>query len=312
MFSVNFAFFEPHGVQLFRLAALAELYFPTDANTCLLKLRQFAELLAQDIAARGNLLTTTDESFVDLLHRLSGSRYVPSRALDLFHYLRKIGNAAAHADHDDHGAALSALKVARELGLWFVRAFGHKPDLVLGPFRPPQPPPDPTEGLRKELERLQAELEQHRHEADKELERLLGLLRESQEKASKEAEERATWQSLAEEAEARKHIRYSDAAEPMLPSPLPRLRDLQREEQLPDWLDQTYVQRDWEALEAEADAASKLIADELRGLQSAAQGLSGAGLLSMQQEAAEAAEHISLDEDATRAVIEQQLREWDD
>jgi len=33
--------------QLYRLAALAEHYFPSDANTCLFKLRQFAELLAQ-------------------------------------------------------------------------------------------------------------------------------------------------------------------------------------------------------------------------------------------------------------------------
>jgi len=33
-------------------AALAEHYFPTDPNTCLFKLRQFGELLAQDVAAR--------------------------------------------------------------------------------------------------------------------------------------------------------------------------------------------------------------------------------------------------------------------
>jgi hypothetical protein len=36
LLSANFGFLEPHGAQLYRLAALAEHYFPTDANTCLL------------------------------------------------------------------------------------------------------------------------------------------------------------------------------------------------------------------------------------------------------------------------------------
>jgi type I restriction enzyme, R subunit len=71
----NFGFLEPHGEQLFRLASLAELYFPNDANTCLLKLRQFAELLAQDIAARSGLYMSVEEPFTDLLGRLSRSGY---------------------------------------------------------------------------------------------------------------------------------------------------------------------------------------------------------------------------------------------
>ena len=45
--SGNFRFLEPHDVQLVRLGALAERYFPDDPNTCLIKLRQFAELLTQ-------------------------------------------------------------------------------------------------------------------------------------------------------------------------------------------------------------------------------------------------------------------------
>jgi hypothetical protein len=32
-------------------------YFQRDPNTCLFKLRQFTELLAQDVAARASLLT---------------------------------------------------------------------------------------------------------------------------------------------------------------------------------------------------------------------------------------------------------------
>lgn len=59
--SANFEFLQRHGSQLFRLAALAERYFRTDPNTCLIKLRQYAGLSAKDVAARAGLLHAADE-----------------------------------------------------------------------------------------------------------------------------------------------------------------------------------------------------------------------------------------------------------
>jgi hypothetical protein len=72
--SGNFRFLEPHDVQLVRLGALAERYFHDDPNTCLIKLRQFAELLAQLIAAKTGLYEAGDESQADLLRRLRFER----------------------------------------------------------------------------------------------------------------------------------------------------------------------------------------------------------------------------------------------
>jgi len=43
--SPNFAFLEVDELQLVRLGTLAEQYFATDPVTCLMKLRQFGELL---------------------------------------------------------------------------------------------------------------------------------------------------------------------------------------------------------------------------------------------------------------------------
>lgn len=197
--SGNFGFLEPHGAQLYRLAALAERYFQSDPNTCLFKLRQFTELLAQDVAARASLFTSTEEPLVELLGRLSRSGYVPRRALDLFHYLRKAGNVAAHSGVDDHAAALSALKVARELAIWFVRGYGRTSSLNVRPFLPPKAPPDPTEALRAELERLQSLADSHRTEAEKaraKADELEARSRTAEEQAAKEAEERAIWQKL--------------------------------------------------------------------------------------------------------------------
>jgi type I restriction enzyme R subunit len=43
----NFGFLQGHDLQLARLGFLAERYFHDDPNTCIIKLRQFGEALAQ-------------------------------------------------------------------------------------------------------------------------------------------------------------------------------------------------------------------------------------------------------------------------
>ena len=54
--SSNFNFLVDHDVQLARLGALAERYFADDAPAALIKLRQLAEFLAKEVAARHALL----------------------------------------------------------------------------------------------------------------------------------------------------------------------------------------------------------------------------------------------------------------
>lgn len=203
--SANFGFLKPHGDQLFRLAALAEHYFRTDPNTTMFKLRQYAELMAKDVCARNGLLRSPDDNLATLLGELGRSGRAPRLALDLFHFLRKVGNEAAHNGHDDFAAALSALKVARQLGIWFARSYGGDTGLSPGPFTPPPPPLDPTTELRGELDRLRQEAEQNRSAAEQakaRAETLEGQSRSAEERAAKEAAEREVWQRLAEEAEA--------------------------------------------------------------------------------------------------------------
>eukprot|EP01035_Chromulina_nebulosa_P044465 gene44465-biopygen30526 len=105
--SENFDFLRGNGLQLFRLAAQAEHYFRTDPNTTLIKLRQFAELLAKEVGARTRSLSSPDEPFADLLGELGRAGYATPQALKLFHHLRKAGNQAAHGDLDDFATALT-------------------------------------------------------------------------------------------------------------------------------------------------------------------------------------------------------------
>ena len=105
--SANFGFLAPYEERLVKIGALAERYFRDDPNTCLIKLRQFGEALAQQLAARTGLLEAVDESQSDLLRRLKVERAAPQDVIDLFHKLRSGGNRAAHEHLDDHSEALT-------------------------------------------------------------------------------------------------------------------------------------------------------------------------------------------------------------
>jgi hypothetical protein len=51
-----------------------------------------------------------------------GAGVIARESADLFHAIRKAGNAAAHDLHGDPREALHQLRMARELGVWFHRA----------------------------------------------------------------------------------------------------------------------------------------------------------------------------------------------
>ncbi len=115
--SLNFTFLDAHDSQLVRLGALAEQYFTSDPNTCLIKLRQFGELLAQLAAAEVGLYDPGDERQIDLLRRLRDKGLLKGEVDRLFHELRRAGNEATHTHFGDHRTALSSLKYARLLGI---------------------------------------------------------------------------------------------------------------------------------------------------------------------------------------------------
>jgi type I restriction enzyme R subunit len=188
---------------LARLGALAERYFRDDPSTALMKVRQFGEVLAQLVAARAGLFTDSDESQLDLLRRLGFNGVVPREALDLFHLIRTRGNRAVHEAAGDHSQALSALKTARLLGIWFQRTF-HDPQFAPGPFTPPPDPAAATAQLHAELARLRTELDATRSEAERAhlaAEAAARARLSAEERAQREQEERTLWEQLAAETE---------------------------------------------------------------------------------------------------------------
>lgn len=103
--SLNFQFLEAHDRTLVRFAAQAEHYFSDDPNTCLLKLRQLGEVLAQRLAASSAAYNSRDNQH-QRLRRLEEQGVLPPRAAELFHSIRRIGNEAVHEYTGTHGDAL--------------------------------------------------------------------------------------------------------------------------------------------------------------------------------------------------------------
>jgi tetratricopeptide (TPR) repeat protein len=135
--SSNFAFLHAYEPQLATLATLAERYSIEDPVTCLMKLRQFGELLAQSIAKKVSLPPILEEPQLDLLNRLSDTGYLPDEPHRKLQDIRRIGNQAAHNYEGEHSIALKHLKSAWELSIWFCREFGGDSFSAPTSFMPP-------------------------------------------------------------------------------------------------------------------------------------------------------------------------------
>lgn len=203
MGSDNFNFLAEHDPQLVRLGGLAERFFYEDPNTCLIKTRQFAELLASHTAALTKQIVSERDTQLDILQALSRNGIISKEVADSFHLIRKRGNRANHDLLGNHDQALSSLKFAYALGVWFHRRFkdaAFRPK----PFEPPREPRNLSDALHAELEGLRKQLgeslsaaERAKREAEEEAVHRLT----AEEKAKKEADDRALWQKLAQDAE---------------------------------------------------------------------------------------------------------------
>lgn len=222
--SVNFSFLAPHGAHLVALAAAAERSFADDPNTTLIKLRQLGEQLGRAVAAYVGITIYPGEAHADVLQKLQRAGAIRRDMADLFHGLRKSGNAATHDITGEPREALHQLKMTREIALWFHRSFGQAKGFTPGPFVPPPDPEAATHALRAELEAARAaaaqaklDAEQARALAEQEARARLS----AEERAAKEAEDRALIEQLALEAQTTytqnlETIRAEAAAKPEL------------------------------------------------------------------------------------------------
>lgn len=212
----NFEFLEPHSPQLAKLGRLAERYYADDPPTALVKLRQFAEITAKEVAARQALYDNPRMSFDDILRTLRFHSILQREIAQLFYHLKGAGNLAAHEDKGSASDALTGLKVARAIGVWFHQTYGKAQSFKPGPFVPPTPRVDVTEELRKEIETLRnavtasadAEAKARLAAQDAEAARF-----ELEGRMTSTAGERAFWEKYAADTETALHTAERSLAE---------------------------------------------------------------------------------------------------
>lgn len=201
--SSNFAFLAEHDPIFLQLASSAEQVFAADPNTTLIKLRQFGEALAQDLAARAGVEFDGMTSQADLLYKLQRQIQLDAQVREMFHILRIEGNKATHQFRTRHRDAMDGLKLARALAIWFHQSFGKagtafKP----GPFIPPSDPSQALRSLQEEISQLRAELSS-KDSALASNQQLAELIAQEKEQYAVLAEqmdaEARTYQNLAEE-----------------------------------------------------------------------------------------------------------------
>lgn len=155
----NFSFLKEHSPLFAQLGRTAEQVFSSDPNTTLIKLRQLAEALAQDLAVRFGIAFSIETTQADLLFKLQREVQLAPEIRTLFHTLRIEGNKATHQFQTMHKDAMDGLKVARSLAIWYHQTVSKEGgEFKAGPF---VPPPDPSAELRElqtQIQQLKAEL----------------------------------------------------------------------------------------------------------------------------------------------------------
>jgi type I restriction enzyme R subunit len=157
--SANFDHLKSLSPELHRLGTLAERFFAEDANTSLIKSRQFGEYMVKEIAAFSGLYDpAARETTNDLLRRLRIQQVLPQEVANIFHAVRTSGNNATHEFTGSPAEALAALRFCRSLGVWYRRTYGRDPTFKPGPFVPPRASADADQATQAELAVLRAQV----------------------------------------------------------------------------------------------------------------------------------------------------------
>ncbi|SDK51826.1 type I restriction-modification system endonuclease [Microbulbifer yueqingensis] len=267
--SANFGFLAEHDQIFLQLAASAERAFSSDPNTTLIKLRQLGEALAQHIAARVGVEIDEQTSQADLLYRLNRELRLEPTVRELFHTLRIEGNKATHEFRTQHREALDGLKVARALAIWFHQSFSSSGTK----FKPGPfaPPADPSQHLRQ----LQTEIEKLRHD----LQEANVQLDSSQQLNDLIAKEKAEYEALAVAMDEESRSKAEEAA---------------THEQALAAQRQEYEQKIKALQQQLAEQGDKTVTAERQKVAKQTQA---------------ASQHIVLNEELTRILIDQQLAE---
>ena len=109
---------------LYRIAYLAETYLYTDPNGCLMKLRQFAEVMVNEVFQIEHIALPHDNNQANRISVLKREGIIEHQLGSILNQLRQRGNEAAHGGFDSVGSAKTNLQMAYKLAQWYALSYG--------------------------------------------------------------------------------------------------------------------------------------------------------------------------------------------
>lgn len=159
--SPNFSFLEKADACLYAQAVNAEKFCLNEPVYALSRLRLFAELLARNLAARFNVAFDERTTQNELLRELKYQNIIDARVSMLFHNIKNAGNLAVHEGKGGVVDALTCLRYAHLLAVYYYRIFYDR-TFRAEPFFNPSPPDKIEEKLQKQLAEIACENEKLR------------------------------------------------------------------------------------------------------------------------------------------------------
>lgn len=186
--NTNFCFLAEHNKLFLQLATSAERLFSSDPNATLIKVRQLAEALGQEVASRCGVAFDEQTTQSELIGELYRQAIIDKPTKDTFHQIRLAGNDAVHQFVTTHKDAIEGLRLVRNLCVWFHQNFGKNAQQ----FKPQKfiTPTDPS----LELTKVQAQL----HELEQRLAHATAEKSDIEQLAKLQAQEKQEYQQLAE------------------------------------------------------------------------------------------------------------------
>ncbi|MBV8657849.1 MAG: type I restriction-modification system endonuclease [Burkholderiales bacterium] len=204
----NFSFLGEYSPLLAELGATAERIFPFDPPSAVVKLRLLSEAIAQEIASRVGVTIQPRQTQLELLNAIQRQFNLDPQIQQFFHRLRQTGNTAAHEVSHKIGyrEGMDAIKLAREIAVWFHRTFGKQPDFKPGAFVLPDDPSRKLLELQQQISQLNTQLNEAQSATSQQAEMAQLLAAEAEQERvlkARAVEENAIYQQLAEEASQR-------------------------------------------------------------------------------------------------------------
>ncbi len=214
--SLNFEMLRNRWPDWANLGATAENYAYSDPQSCLVKLRNYIELIVRWLYRKERLPEGYRSSLYDLLEEHSFKSVIPEPVTMKLNAIRTHGNRAAHGDNIKTADACWLLKEAHIIGAWvYLRyAGGHADDFPK--FRLPEKTQNNAANntlTSQQLKRQQEQLQKAKEELEAAQQREMSILRDLQQEKEKAEEFQQRLEAIRQKNEQVAKVLEMDEAE---------------------------------------------------------------------------------------------------